>query len=105
MDSHRRTLLAALAAAGLVVPLRGFPQQEKKTAVIGLLGNDSTKPSIFVTGLLDALRETGWVAGRNLRVEDRVMLGGYDGYAESVAELLRAKVDVIAVNGATATLV
>jgi putative ABC transport system substrate-binding protein len=102
MDSHRRTLLAAFAAAGLALPLRGFPQAEK-TAVIGLLGTDSTRPSVFAIGLLDAMRDKGWVVGRNLRVEDRVTAQGYDAYAEGVAELVRAKVDVIAANGATAT--
>jgi len=104
MNFNRRTLLAALAAMGVAAPLRGFPQQAEKTPVIGLLGTDSKKPSIFAVALQEALREKGWIAGRNLRIEDRVTPEGYDEYAKSVAELVRAKVDLIATNGGTATV-
>lgn len=87
--------------AVLAVP--GVAQAQKKPAVIGLLWNDSVKPSPFAKILLDALQQKGWVAGRDFRVEDRVTLAGYGGYAESLDELLRAKVDVIVTSGATAT--
>ena len=69
--------------------------------VVGLLWNDSIKPSPFATVLLDALREKGWHAGRNFRVEDRVSLEGYSGYAENAAALVQAKVDVIVAYGST----
>jgi putative ABC transport system substrate-binding protein len=74
-----------------------------KVPVVGLLWNDSVKPSALAEVLLTALREKGWVVGRNLRVEDRVSLEGYGGYAEGLKELVRTKVDVIVTSGATAT--
>lgn len=101
MHSRRRLLvLATLGAAAGALPQIAKPQG--RTPVVGLLWNDSVKPSPFVAILLDALREKGWVAGRNLRVEDRVTLEGYGGYAENAAELVRTKVDVIVAYGSTA---
>jgi putative tryptophan/tyrosine transport system substrate-binding protein len=103
MDSHRRKVLAAIAAAGIVVPLRGFPQQ-KKTPVIGLLWNDSVKPSPLVATFVEAMREKGWVASRDFRIDDRVTLEGYGGYAESAAALVNGKVDIIMTSGSTAAV-
>ena len=86
-------------AAALVIP--SFARAQNRTPVIGLLWNDSVKPSPSVAVLLDALRERGWVAGRDFRVEDRVSLEGYGRYAEDAAELVRAEVDVIVAFGST----
>jgi putative tryptophan/tyrosine transport system substrate-binding protein len=76
---------------------------QAKVSIVGLLWNDSVRPSPLAEVLLTALREKGWVVGRNLRVEDRISLEGYGGYAEGLKELVRAKVDVIVTSGATAT--
>lgn len=86
--------------AMLAVP--GFSEAQKKPAVIGLLWNDSVKPSPYATVLLEALRGKGWVAGRNMHVDDRVSLEGYARYAENAAALVHAKVDVIVAYGSTA---
>jgi putative ABC transport system substrate-binding protein len=98
----RRRDFVLASAATLVLPRVGRAQ--KKVPTIGLLWQDSVKPSPYVAVLLEALREKGWQAGRDLRVEDRVTLQGYGGLAESAAELVRAKVDVIVVWGSTATV-
>jgi putative tryptophan/tyrosine transport system substrate-binding protein len=76
---------------------------QRKPAVIGLLWNDSVKPSPFAKILLDALQQKGWVVERDFRFVDRVTLEGYGGYAEAIDDLIRAKVDVIVTSGATAT--
>ena len=104
MDSHRRTLLAGLAAAGFMAPLRGLAQQLAKTPVIGLLWTDSEKPSPFAEILLRGLHDSGWVVGQNLRVEDRVTLDGYGDLTQGAADLVRMRVDLIVCNGSTATL-
>lgn len=92
-----------LAALGVLFARHRAANAQAKTPVIGLLWNDSVKPSPLVAILLDALREKGWIAGRNFRVDDRVTLEGYGGYAENAAALARAKVDLIVTNGSTAT--
>jgi putative ABC transport system substrate-binding protein len=97
----RRQLIAA-GGAMLALPLAARAQS--KTPVIGLLWNDSVKPSPYAATLLGALRERGYVVGRNLSIEDRVALEGYSPMAENAAALVRAKVDLIVTYGATATL-
>ena len=97
----RRRDFVLAGTAALVLPR--VANAQKKTPVIGLLWNDSVKPSPFATILLEALRQKGWVLGRDFRVEDRVTLEGYRGYAEGLSDLISAKVDVIVTSGATAT--
>jgi putative ABC transport system substrate-binding protein len=91
-------------AGAVILALPCAAGAQKKTPVIGLLWNDSVKPSPFVAVLSGALREKGWVAGHDFRFEDRVSLEGYDGYAEGIGELVRAKVDVIMAYGSTAVV-
>jgi putative ABC transport system substrate-binding protein len=96
----RRQFLGVLATA-IAAPRSAFAQ---KTPVIGLLWNDSVKPSPYVAVLEAALKERGYVRGRNLRLEDAVALEGYGPMAPNAARLAAAKVDVIVSYGATATL-
>jgi putative ABC transport system substrate-binding protein len=96
---NRRGFLALATATAL--PRIGRAQ---KTPVVGLLWNDSVKPSPYVGILNEALAQKGYVVGRNLRFEDAVALEGYGPMAENAARLVRAKVDVIVTIGATATL-
>lgn len=98
---RRDFILAAAAAAAL--PTAATAQ--RKTPVIGLLWIDAKKPSPYVAVLIDGLRQKGLIADRDYRIEDRVSLDGYGGYSESVAELIRAKVDVIVAYGTTASTV
>lgn len=97
---RRRDFLVAgtLALAG---PRAAIGQT--KVRVVGLLWNDSVKPSPFAKILLQALQQKGWAPDRDFRVMDRVTLEGYSGYAEAIEELMLAKVDVIVTSGATAT--
>jgi len=99
---ERRTAMFALALLG-AAPLDVLGQQPGKVPVIGLLGNDSVKPSPNSGALLNALRERGLESGRNLRVDDRIVLEGYAPMGESAAALVRANVDLIVAYGATAT--
>jgi ABC-type uncharacterized transport system substrate-binding protein len=97
----KRRDFVALGATALALPLAVRAQ---KAPLVGLLWNDSVKPSPYAATLLGALRERGYVVGRNLRLEDSVALEGYAPMAESAAALVRAKVDVIVTYGASATL-
>jgi putative tryptophan/tyrosine transport system substrate-binding protein len=98
----RRRDFVAAGAAALAVPFAARAQQ--RMPVIGLLWNDSVKPSPYVATFLAAMGEKGYTVGRNFRVEDRVAVEGYSPMAESAAALVRAAVDVIVTYGATATL-
>ena len=72
--------------------------------MVGLLWNDSVKPSPYVATLLLALNEKGYAVGRNLRIEDHVSLEGYGQMEENAAALARANVDLIVTSGRTATV-
>lgn len=98
----RRDFVLAIVAAVVLPRAVKAQKAEKKIPVIGLLWTDSVKPSPFVPFLVEELRERGWIVGRDFRLHDQVTLQGYEGYAQSVASLLRAKVDVIVTNGSTA---
>jgi putative ABC transport system substrate-binding protein len=95
----RRRDFVLISAATLVLP--DVLNAQKKMPVIGLLWNDSVKPSPYVAVLVAAMRDKGYVLDRDFRLEDRVTLEGYGGYAEGATDLVKAKVDLILTNGAT----
>src|SRR5436190_8149262 len=68
---------------------------QAKVPTIGLLWNDSVKPSPYVSILTEALRAKGYVVGRNLRFDDAVALEGYGPIAENAKRLVQTKADVI----------
>jgi putative tryptophan/tyrosine transport system substrate-binding protein len=90
-------------ATAPVLALPGLARAQK-TPTVGLLWNDSVKPSPYIAVLSEALRHKGYVVGRNLRFEDAVALEGYSPIAENAASLVRRKVDLIVTYGATATV-
>jgi putative ABC transport system substrate-binding protein len=96
----RRRQFVALTLATLLPPVA---RAQQKTRVVGLLWNDSLKPSPHAAILLQGLRQLGWTSGKNLTVEDRVALDGYGSMAQSAAALVKRRCDVIATYGATAT--
>ena len=98
----RRRQFIGFVGAIVASPLASA--QQAKMPTIGLLWNDTVKPSPLTATLLQALRGKGYVVGRNIQVEDRVALEGYGGMHENAAELVRAKVNVIFVYGATAVV-
>jgi putative ABC transport system substrate-binding protein len=87
-----------LALALLAAPVAAEAQQGKSVYRIGLL---SEGPHPFSKPLADALRERGWVEGKNLRFETRSADGG-DQLPSLAVELVRLKVDLILANGTRA---
>ena len=98
----RRTFVGALAAGAIAaVPGVAGAQPAAGTRRIGVLTAGAisrSTPAVFI----DALRERGWVEGRNLIIERR----GGDGISERMpglaAELAQLKLDVIVSFGAVA---
>jgi putative ABC transport system substrate-binding protein len=94
------TLLGGTAAWPLAVRAQQAP-----TAVIGFLGLTSQSEwGKFVLALNNGLAETGYVEGRNLRIEYRWADGHYDRLPDMAADLVRRKVDVIVTIAPPATL-
>jgi putative ABC transport system substrate-binding protein len=93
----RRAFIAGILGL-LVAPVAVEAQQEKSVYRIGLL---SEGPHPFAKPLADALREVGWVEGKNLRFETR-SADGVDQLPPLAGELVRLKVDLILANGTRA---
>jgi putative ABC transport system substrate-binding protein len=76
------------------------PQQPKKVPRIGYLSNtDSARESVRSEAIRLALRELGYMEGLNITFEYRYAEGKLDRFPELAAELVRLKVDIIAVAG------
>jgi len=94
----RRELLTGTALSLLATPLLGEAQPSGTVARIGLL-NAFVLPSdgeAVWRPFLQALRELGWVEGRNLALESRYAEGKLERLPGLATELVRLRVDVIA---------
>jgi putative ABC transport system substrate-binding protein len=97
----RRNLLSSLGGAVIVAPVAARAQQ-KTMRVVGIL---SPHPAItaateafwkpYLDAMHQALGESGYVEGQNVRLEWRSAEGHYDRLPGLAAELVSQKVDVI----------
>jgi len=100
----RRRFLAAAALLGAVVVPASHAQPARR-ARIGFLANGSVATSApAVDALRRGLRDLGWIEDQTITIEFQWADGRTDRLQELVAELVRAKVDVIVVSGAPAII-
>jgi putative tryptophan/tyrosine transport system substrate-binding protein len=93
---RRREFITLVGGAAAAWPLAARAQQAGRLPTIGFLG--AASPSIEshrVAAFVQRLRELAWIDGRNLAIEYRWGEGRNERYAESAAEFVRLKVDVI----------
>jgi putative ABC transport system substrate-binding protein len=92
--TDRRAFLATLGLSLLAAPGAGRAQQPG-TARIGVLlfSTQAADPNVPV--FRDAMRDLGWVEGRNLALEYRYAEGRAERLPELAAELVRLKPDLI----------
>ena len=88
----------------LIAPRIAIAQGTTVVRRIGVLepGEPWTSEEIQQSG--DALRELGWVEGRNLQVERRFAPAQPEAFQPLAEELVRAKVEIIVTRGYAATL-
>ena len=99
---RRRDLIAMIGGAAATWPLEVHAQQQPKTPVIGFL--NSASPRAFarrVEVFRQALREAGYVEGRNVTIEYRWAEGNYGRLPALADELGRLSVTVIVATGGT----
>src|SRR5436309_14091501 len=95
----RRAFLG-VAAACLGAAARAAETPPARVARIGFLGYGESGSTATQTGQFRAgLRELGWVEGRNATLEYRWAESRAERLAPLVAELVRARVDVIVLSG------
>jgi putative ABC transport system substrate-binding protein len=92
----RREFIKLFAGgAAAACPLAARAQQATKIPTIGILLTGNPDPELFLVGFRDALREVGYIDGRNARLEMRTAGGTAALLPEKAGELVRLKVDVI----------
>src|SRR5437763_11829275 len=100
----RRREFITLLGGATVWPLVASAQQPGRLPTIGIFGSASAAWSKLVAGLVQRLRELGYVENRTVTIEYRWTEGRNERDDEIAAEPVRLKVDVIVALGTPATL-
>jgi putative ABC transport system substrate-binding protein len=100
----RRELIAGLFGAVATWPLGALAQPAGKKYTIGYLSAGSLVLVEATAAFTDALRELGWIEGKNVAFERRYAENRLERLAEFAAELVHLNVDVIVVEGTLAPL-
>ena len=96
----RRTFLGVLTGSLLAAPLAVEAQQAEKVYRIGYLGNASASAQAKrVESLRAALRDLGYVEGKNIVIEFRWAEGSVERLPDLAAELVHLRVDVLVTAG------
>ncbi len=97
--------LASLLVASALVCSLPLTAQEQKQPVVGFLTSGSMKAlnKLWVDGFHRGLAESGYVQGRNVRIEFRAADDRYDRLPELAAELVRDNASVIVAAGGPVT--
>jgi len=98
---ERRAFLGILTSGLLAAPLAAEAQQAGKVVRIGYLTNSTAGNLHAPEAFLQALRDLGWVEGRNVTIEYRDAEGKPERFPALAAELVALKVDVIVTAGGT----
>jgi putative tryptophan/tyrosine transport system substrate-binding protein len=105
---NRRRLIGALASGALAEPFVAGAQADKQIWKIGYIGSapigTSPESERLVGAFVQALRESGFVEGKNIVFERRSAEGRADRAAAQAAELVGLHVDVIVVLFTSAAL-
>jgi putative ABC transport system substrate-binding protein len=102
---RRREFITAIATMVAAWPLAARAQQgaQKLWRIGHLIGGTQAGTSRVSVGLIEGLRELGYIEGRDYIVEYRYAEGHYDRFPDLAAELVRLNVDVV-VLGTPATI-
>jgi putative ABC transport system substrate-binding protein len=101
----KQITLFALCAMLFALCQAAQAQQPKTVSRIGYLSSaDPARESARFEAIRLALREIGYIEGRNIAIESRYAEGKRDRYSELAAELVRLKVDIIVVAGGLRTI-
>jgi putative ABC transport system substrate-binding protein len=103
--NKRRELLIALGACGLVAPLGAFAQQQRTAWRVGYMALPTSTPNVRLATFKQALRDLGYVEGKNVAIEYRSAERKYERFPVIAEELVRLKVDVIVADDGTPSVI
>src|SRR2546427_761368 len=98
---NRRTFLCGLTLGTLSAPLAVEAQQAGKVYRVGILADKASDPgeARLWQAFRLALRERGWIEGKNLLIEFRWVEGNAARLPELADDLVRLELDLIATRG------
>jgi putative ABC transport system substrate-binding protein len=99
---RRREFIAFVGGAAAAWPLGARAQQTEHMRRIGVLmniGADDPEASALVGAFSQGLAESGWVIGRNVRIDYRWYQGNAEAARADAAELLALTPDIILASG------
>src|SRR6516162_929361 len=108
MASHirRRTFLATLGGAAVAWPLAARAQQRERMPRIGVLtsfASDDPAEQTYILAFTQALAQSGWIDGRNARIDIRWGAGDPERIRRYAAELVALAPGVILTVSSAAT--
>jgi putative ABC transport system substrate-binding protein len=99
---NRRRIVIVLGSALAFMVRPSLAQKTEALPKIGLLWINSATTPLFVASLREGLRARGYEVGRDVNIDDRSLVAGYEGLAAAAERLAREKVSVILAFGTTA---
>jgi putative tryptophan/tyrosine transport system substrate-binding protein len=104
VDLRRRELIRLLGSAALIWPLAAAAQPERQRRIGWLVGLSAQDPEAQQRQavVLAALREHGWIVGRNLHIDYRYITVG-SSFDAQAAELIALAPDVLLANSTPST--
>src|SRR5262245_59017089 len=103
----RRQFIILLGGAATAVTLGARAQQSERVRRIGVLTSGATADDpdgrVRTSAFLQGLQQSGWIDGRNIRIDYRWGAGDADNMRKYAAELVTLAPDVILASG-TATV-
>jgi len=103
---RRRDLIKGIVGSGAAWPLAALAQQGEPMRRIGVLmniGADDLEAPALVGAFSQGLAESGWIIGRNARIDYRWYQGNPDAARAYAAELLTLAPDIILASGTQGT--
>jgi putative ABC transport system substrate-binding protein len=94
----RRREFIALMGASVTWPFAAMAQQPGRTYRLGVLAT-LTRDAPLNVAFIEELRRHGFVEGKNFTLEWRAFGNHFDALSQYAAELVKARVDVIATGG------
>ena len=96
--------VAALLVIGLLTtPVVAPAQPDPQAPRIGFIWGGTSPPPSLLRDFEDALREVGWISGRNITIEHRVAEGRSKRLPQLAADLVQARVSVMLTSQSPAT--
>jgi putative ABC transport system substrate-binding protein len=101
----RRRDFISLAGGAAIWPLAARAQQSNQMRRIGVLYGSADNPQTQArsAALVEGLRQLGWIAGQNVKIDYRFGLGATVSIRKSAAELVALAPDVIVAGGSAPT--